>query len=440
MRVASNPYHSEGPLEAGDTFIGREPIFQWIEQSLEAGEPILALYGLPRIGKTSLLRQLPARLQGRYDCLYKEMPVGTALPPGFLTSLQDELKHSPHALLLLDGLALDAQPPEFWQELIPALRNLGARVLLAIQGHVRQLPAGHALAEIPAKQIAYLDEDETGELLARTAQDRLRYDYDAVHRIYLWGAGHPYLTQLFGYALFDYAGRYGRVDIHAVGKVVEQALDAADGMFAGLWSALSPAAKMTLSTLGEKHGRHDLFTGDDANKFLRWQGVEIGKGEVAQALDALAARGLLVKLGVDSYKLEMELLRAWIERRKAVPEALREVRRYRQVSQEAQPKRRREPIRWVPILSWFLSILLILLIIWIWNTRDAPATPTPPGGGDGGAHRRWGSEIAHAASDQADRLCEPRGQGRALENFHHAQRRHRAEAVDRRRVGGGGAL
>jgi len=393
MRVASNPYRIDGPLEAGEAFIGREDVFTWIEESLQSGESMLVLYGLPKTGKTSLLRRLPHRLAGGgYTCLFNEAPPSfDQKPADWLSQLQQDISRAvqeapggARLLLLIDGLSLYNRSQDTWQPVLASLRELGQsfrlRILLAVQGHVAQVrdDPTSPWAAIPAKQLGYLTESQVEELLVQTAGGRLRYDYDAVRSVHLWTAGHPYFVQLFGYELFDYCGRVGRVNVHAVDKVLERVLNAADEALLYLWRNLSSAARMAMTAFGERHGRHDLFAGQDIHNFLRWQGVQISAEDIAEALAELTANGILARLGKDSYRVEITLLKRWLERNKPAAEVVREVRRYKRTGPPRPPDRRERPIRWMSLFNWAVSILLILLIIWMWRSRDLPSPSTAP--------------------------------------------------------------
>lgn len=414
MPNATNPYIIDGPLEAGDPFIGRERVFAWIQESLEAGERLLALYGLPRTGKTSLLRRLPQRLGKRYLYVFNDVteiapwqmgawaarlrrdvaavlqaagrpwPAGAAPAPDAAAEtawdgLAAALGDTP-LLLLVDGLSL-TDKPEAWSPLAAWLRELAGwapvRALMAWQGHAAQAaePGHAALAALPSFAIGYLSERETEQALVETAGGRLRYDYDAAERVHEWTGGHPFLVQLFGRALFEQCAAHGRVDIHAVERVLAQVTEAAGPTFQQAWDSLSPAARIALSSLGERRGRHNLFTPRDVQDFLRWRELQVPAEDIAKALGELTTRGLLTRLSTDSYNVPVPLLTAWVARTKPVPAVAHEVKRYKPAPAAQDLKQEREPIRWVSILSWALSLVLIFLIAMAWRSREPSVSP-----------------------------------------------------------------
>ncbi len=393
MRAATNPYRVDGPLREGDFAVGRQDILAWTQESLRSGETLLLVYGLPKAGKTTLLQQLRQHLNSDYTCIIEEVP--TTDPSeitSWLTQLQQDIAADPQrhetdrpTLLMLDGLSLYTADDRTWQALLPPLREMASpmlRVLLAVGGHVAQVAADPSspLAQIPARQMGHLTESEVESLLVGTAGGRLRYDYDAIGAVYHKTAGHPYLVQLFGYELFDYAARYGRVNVHAVGKVLERVLNAAAGTFQMMWEALSARAKMALTAFGEHRGRHDLFTGQDVRNFLRWRGIQMPGKEAEEALAELVARGLILRLGHDSYQVELELLQDWLERQKPISQVVREVKRYRRTPPARASSRPQPRIRWLAVFQWLLIIAIAFLIVWMWRSRDLSptATITPP--------------------------------------------------------------
>ena len=63
-----NPYIAGAPVTEASMFFGREDVFRWIERSLTGKyvNNILVIHGQRRVGKTSVLKQLPSRLPESY--------------------------------------------------------------------------------------------------------------------------------------------------------------------------------------------------------------------------------------------------------------------------------------------------------------------------------------------------------------------------------------
>ena len=64
-----NPYIAGAPVTEANMFFGREDVFRWIERSLTGKyvNHILVVHGQRRVGKTSVLKQLPSQLPQRWS-------------------------------------------------------------------------------------------------------------------------------------------------------------------------------------------------------------------------------------------------------------------------------------------------------------------------------------------------------------------------------------
>ena len=414
MPIATNPYHIEGPLEGDAVFVGRAPVFAWIAESLNAGERLLALYGLPRVGKTSLVRHLPGRLGACSIHALNSVPTSetwerdlwllglrqdivTALAAEgrFWDDVDSEAGASPswsglraavgdaRLVVIIDGLSFYQGDQATWRALLDVCGELtesdNVHVILCIQGHPQQVPALGlaALDRAPSMLLDPFTEAETETLLVECGRRQLIYDYDAVRSLHQWTGGHPFLLQLFGYALYEIHSGAGRVDIHAVNRVVPQIVGAADSLFQFIWGALSPQARVALSALGEGRGRHELFTRRDVHDFLRWARVRIPPSHIDAALVELATKGLLIKMGADSYRKPIKLMTQWLRDRKGTRVVLDEVHRYRQSAPPSQTERPKKPIRWTALISWAMSIVIIASVVYLWTNRDTLDQPGP---------------------------------------------------------------
>ena len=68
MNDLLNPYIAGAPVVEADMFFGRKDVFGWIEHSLMGKyvDHILVIHGQRRVGKTSVLKQIPNFLPDRY--------------------------------------------------------------------------------------------------------------------------------------------------------------------------------------------------------------------------------------------------------------------------------------------------------------------------------------------------------------------------------------
>jgi hypothetical protein len=163
-----NPYVPGMPLKPGSpTFLGREDVFEFIQQSLSAPtrELVLVLTGERRTGKTTILRQLPARLKNtNYIPVYVDGQV-LGIDPGignFFFSLAaaivdgvQEAGISPPLLTLAD---LEESPQRtFEQSLLPMVRErIGNRILLLAIDEFEELGDRVSRGRLPADIFSYL--------------------------------------------------------------------------------------------------------------------------------------------------------------------------------------------------------------------------------------------------------------------------------------------
>jgi len=423
MAKAKNPYIINAPIGEEDFFVGRGDIFTWIYDNLAAGQRILVLYGRPKIGKTSLLNQLPLHLFARY------VPVTATVEPNEQKRFGDLLWHvvsdiregllkrqkvvlpqitpkqmegevdyvrdfflpvARHALgdhclvICLDGLSAEDLAHEPVARLLDYLHDLvsseeNVRLILTIRGQRGADEAIPWLQEVPTKELGYLSESEAEELLIHPALHLLAYDYEAVRHIYGLTSGHPYFTQLFGYVLYERRATAGWVGSPDVTAATEEVLALGDEEFEQLWKLCSPSARVILAMLGHMRGRQGIVSLEDVSNALRWEGFQVPLKEIANALEELVALGILRRLGTSTYRFDLELLRLWIQKTKSLAEVLHADKRLRRIM-PTQAQSRRKEINWIAVMFWALAFVLVGLIGFAWQSRDHLArrdTPTP---------------------------------------------------------------
>jgi branched-chain amino acid transport system substrate-binding protein len=68
-----NPYRPGQPVDNPDLFFGRRDLLSSIRESLVKGRRVFLVSGGRRMGKTSLLRQLPAHLPEEFRAVRVEL-------------------------------------------------------------------------------------------------------------------------------------------------------------------------------------------------------------------------------------------------------------------------------------------------------------------------------------------------------------------------------
>jgi AAA+ ATPase superfamily predicted ATPase len=70
-----NPYIAGAPVVESSMFFGREDVFRWIENSLTGKfvDHILVIHGQRRVGKTTVLKQIPNFLPKTYIQVFYDL-------------------------------------------------------------------------------------------------------------------------------------------------------------------------------------------------------------------------------------------------------------------------------------------------------------------------------------------------------------------------------
>ena len=301
-----NPYVAGPALgdPSGRAFFGRDDIFEFVRSALAARQraPIL-LYGQRRIGKSSILKQLPNHLPRDlltvfYDLQGKaSMNVGQVLfglgravadrleiprpqreetteetfTDAFFNRVIQALNGHPERLVLLfdefdivderfAGSGVAARRfMGFLGELIERCPSVG--YILVVGRKTEELSEefnSTLLKGAVMKRIGRLSPEQGARLVQEPSQDYLRFSETAVERIYELASGHPLCTQLLCYTIWT--RRFADTRLAAPGLVrpseVEDALEPAvelgtnglNWIFDGLTSA---SHRLFLSSLAE---------------------------------------------------------------------------------------------------------------------------------------------------------------------------------------------
>lgn len=305
-----NPYIAGSPVVEPSMFFGRQDVFYWIEQNLSGRfvNHILVIHGQRRVGKTSVLKQIPNQLpphfiyvffdlQGRTHTgldrfqwwLAREIcravsqvlgePIqipereaftqdGEYLASSFLPEVLSKLGES---ILLLTFDEFDAlSEPEIQESL--------TKPLIAYLRRLFDLPnlnfifsigsSGHKLENMQAsyteffktalyRKISFLKQEDCSQLITRPVEGVLVYEQAAVERIYAITSGHPYFTQLICHELFSLSQKTGKKTFtrEDVESVLEDVIERGTVNLKFVWDEANDLEKWVLSSLA-----HELHT------------------------------------------------------------------------------------------------------------------------------------------------------------------------------------
>jgi outer membrane protein assembly factor BamB len=373
FRPIPNPYATGKPLRTGSpVFVGREDVFAFIRENLsgQAGENVLILVAERRMGKTSILQQLPLRLGEALLPVFIDCQ-GVGMEPGMADLLYDISLEVQRGLaekgfkVEMPTLAdFEARPTYAFEQklLAAALSALGDRTLLFLFDEFEELEArvrsgdlekkvfaylrhlmqhlegvgflfagAHRLEELTAdywstlfnialyKRVGLLDEDAARRLISEPVSEYgLVYDDLALDKMLKATAGHPYFLQLLCHTMVNIHNRE-RINYATVGDVnraIEEMLGLSEAHLAFLWERAAPRERAILAALAHLVSAGQVGTAGAVTGLLADCGLEIDPAEVEGAMQRLAAQDLLRWGGEERpcYEFQVDLVRSWIER------------------------------------------------------------------------------------------------------------------------------
>ncbi len=383
-----NPYVVGTPLQTGSRlFFGREDIVAFVQENLEAAHHNnLVLIGQRRTGKTSLLKQLPARLGDKYFPVYIDGQTLGLDPglPNFFLNLATEIAFA------LDDRGFEITPPElsdfidspaatFEHKFIArTLEVIGDRHLLILFDEFEELEAAvnrgnldssvfsflrhliqhtervsvifcgtHRMEELASdywsvlfnislyKDVGFLDKDESLRLIQEpVAEYGMKYDDLALDKMWRVTAGHPYFLQLLCHSLVNRHNRLKRsyLTVTDVNAALEEILASGEAHFVYLWTESTSQERLALTALSRMIPITGSATPVQMVDYLTERGINIERREISEAMHRLAMRDILragsdtdTSLG-DTYRWRLGLLGLWAEKYKSLSRIMDEVR------------------------------------------------------------------------------------------------------------------
>ncbi|NEQ82976.1 MAG: tetratricopeptide repeat protein, partial [Moorea sp. SIO2I5] len=324
-----NPYIIGSIIDDPDNFFGRESLFRFIEDNLSNKVKVILLHGQRRIGKSSVLAQIPHTvakdqfvfvnfdLQGYinkplsrllhdlaqeiHDHLgdhFELEPDDITLPSEqdlntdqaifsnqFLPKVYQVLKGKKLVLLLdeFDVLTNHKPPsakPIFFPYLADLIKQHDQLFVIAVVGrNLDDLPTLiRVFGSPPYQEIGFLNDISTRLLITKPNQGVLTYERNAIKAIYHLSAGHPYFTQVLCFTLFSEAreNQNWRISGLDVELIVNQAIENAQGGLAWLWDGLPIPEQVVFSAVAEAQQRgisQNQRVLEDPLSFLKRYGV-----------------------------------------------------------------------------------------------------------------------------------------------------------------------
>ena len=362
-----NPYIVGSAISDSHCFFGREKVFQFVEDNLNKGEKAILLHGQRRIGKSSVLLQIPnfiasdkfvfipfdlqnkgqlrlsnvlhllaevivdnLKLDLDDEKLPSEADLATA-PSSFSQNFLPEIYRllgEKNLVLMLDEFdTLNSEDPiSSVQTFFPYLQSLLSQheklfIIPVIGRKPDDLPKLLSLfRRAPTQKIGLLSRSDTEKLIIEPAKESLVYDPDSIEAIFQLSKGHPYFTQLLCYAVFVQARTEGNKQITAenVEGVVDEAIEIGEGGLAWFRDGLPIPERVIFAAVAEAQKRADLKGDRVLEKpltILKEYGVVLTESLI-QAEKQLVDWDFL-DFAKDSendyrYEVKVELVRRWL--------------------------------------------------------------------------------------------------------------------------------
>ncbi|MDJ0734989.1 MAG: ABC transporter substrate-binding protein [Nostocaceae cyanobacterium] len=391
IRANRNPYIIGRPINDQKHFFGRESLFHFIEDNLYQGVKVILLHGQRRIGKSSVLRQIPNfvgndefvfilfdlqhRSQSHFsDILHdlaKEIIEQLQIEPNKikLPTLEEinsdtrifaqrflskifHLINDKKIVFLLDEFdvinnqnqnsTLTPQGLGFFNYLARLIRQQENLFIIPVVGRsLDDMPnLLNLFKQAPYQEIGLLDDLSAKRLITKPSEGILIYEQEAIQEILKLSAGHPYFTQVICFTLFSQAREQSnwnvtRVDVEIV---VERIFDD-DNAQAGLvwfWDGLPIAEKVVFSAVAEAQE----IANNQANNLPEDPLILLDKNHgfkstetLLEAVDRLAENGFLDNT---KRRIKVELVRRWLVKEHPVKREIFELEKLEQEQEYVQ--------------------------------------------------------------------------------------------------------
>ena len=370
-----NPYIPGQPVNNPDLFFGRRELVTSLREHLLMGRRVFVVSGAQRMGKSSLLRQLPNYLPAEFLSVRVDLlDEGTRSLNWLLWRLADSIWHEVDQRLGLTGQGpvlaefedgRDVLTERYWPEIraalgdrclllmlddldsladeggedvqdslvsvLEGLRGQDGTLALVLSMSVTRQEAllrrhGRLLGGAVTNLLGPLNSDEASRLITWPVDGVLAYDYGVARRMIEITSGQPYYLQLLCFEVFNRCASTGWVNQHDVDLVLEDLLGREISDFRQVWHESFPPEQAALAALVSLRGARGVATVQEVSTILSKAGATVRREQVAAALDRLVERGILERLGAMSYRFRVALLRDWLSERIDLSDVARNTR------------------------------------------------------------------------------------------------------------------
>jgi formylglycine-generating enzyme required for sulfatase activity/tetratricopeptide (TPR) repeat protein len=375
-----NPYVAGNPVGGEEAFVGRADVLaETLRMLRQPSASALVLYGQRRIGKTSVLLELAARLplSGPYLPIYFDLQDKAALPlsrvlgqladevrdrvPGlddedddgaltpnefrdrFLTTALERLATDSSLVFLFDEFDVLDNPSDAaaGADLFPFLRDLMSfqperMSFVFVIGRRTEDLSNLTLSLFKAMRtvhVSLMEPDDVDKLVRLSERNEtLRWSKEAVDDVCNLAGGHPYLTQQLCQEIWENAEENDEsIEVVSadVMDAVESTLRSATGALEWLWGGQGPAERVVAAVLAETGP--EPIAEDEIHRRLQESGVRILIGELRDAPRVLQEWDIIAPVE-GAFRFRVELLRRWIAGHKPIDRVREEMDRVQPVA------------------------------------------------------------------------------------------------------------
>jgi hypothetical protein len=360
-----NPYVIGRPIDDPKLLFGRQDLFYFLEHNLSQGIRVTLLNGQRRIGKSSIIRNIPTSVKledfvfvpfnledysrenlskilaelAQEIIEHLEIDATKINPPNI-----EDLEKDPyifHSQFLTKVLAqLDGKKIVFLLDEFEALIDNYSESLLEkffnyLDFLIKEeeklfliMFAGRQSANMPnllnyfndasRNEIDFLNKDSATQLITQPAQGILEYEPEAIQAIIDLSAGHPYFIQVICFAIFVRARELDQwhINVQNIDKIVDKTIENAEAGLAWFWDGLTVPEKVVFSAVAESQEIRE-----NPLKLLNNYGIV--KTEVLEkAVEDLIAYNFLYETGD---RIKIELVRRWLLQRHPLRQEIKEL-------------------------------------------------------------------------------------------------------------------
>ena len=361
-----NPYVIGRPIDQ-QLFFGRESLFLTIQDHIQHNSNIILLHGQRRIGKSSVIRNIPHGLNDLHEFVFvtfnlehysqkslSEILADLAQEILHDLSLDDEniklpeiteleldtgifshqflpqvyqLLENKNLVLVVDEFdaLINSSNPELLEQVykyLSSLININKKlflILLIEQRSVNKHRISKIFKDVPVREIGLLDENSTKELIIKPAENILEYEEDAIKAIFDLSAGHPYFTQAICFTIFGRAREEDKwtVSSEDVKLIINKAIELAEAGLTWFWEGFSILERVVFAAIAEAQEDSDNYV-----RLIKRFRPDTEDKLIIETNQLLRSNGFLDEI---EERVKIEFVRLWIIQRHPLREEIHEL-------------------------------------------------------------------------------------------------------------------